>query len=64
MGTTLVFPIIFPHYEADFIMSKFMHGHVVSISSKMGVKADLELLEGVDEVWAMCFRKPLLVIES
>lgn len=48
----------FPHVAADAIVGRFVAGQLILVSGKSNDNADLEQLEGVDEVWALCFRKP------
>ena len=48
---------MFPSVEAERVLSSFIAGYLVTLSRK-GTKCDLEQLIGLDEVWALCFRKP------
>ena len=48
---------MFPSVEAERVLSTFVAGYLVTLSRK-GAKSDLEQLIGLDEVWALCFRKP------
>jgi hypothetical protein len=48
----------FPHLCANLIIGRFIEGHYLLISRKSAKDCDLEQLEDVDEVWALCFRKP------
>jgi hypothetical protein len=51
----------FPDAEADLVLGFFLAGQGVSVSLqyKEGALPALERLDGlIDEVWAMCFRKP------
>ena len=48
---------MFPSVEAERVLSAFVAGYLVTLSQK-GAKSDLEQLIGLDEVWALCFRKP------
>jgi hypothetical protein len=50
----------FPHYLADAVIGRYVTGYLVTVSLKGNPtpKPDLERLEDLDEVWALCFRKP------
>jgi hypothetical protein len=51
----------FPDYAADTIVGRYTAGHLVTVSllgDPDKRKPDLERLENVHEVWALCFRKP------
>jgi hypothetical protein len=58
----------FPNVEADLVVGIFLGGLSLNVSRRwLSLPAkfkrrfpqpDLERLENVDEVWAMCFRKP------
>lgn len=48
---------MFPSVEAERVLSTFCKGHLVSVSAT-GKRSDLEQLVGLDEAWALCFRKP------
>jgi hypothetical protein len=48
----------FPHIEADKVVGRFITGHLLCVTRKSAKDADLEQLEDVDDVWALCFRKP------
>lgn len=48
----------FPHLCADLIIGRFTAGHYLLISRSSASDCDLEQLEEIDEVWALCFRKP------
>jgi hypothetical protein len=48
----------FPHIEADKVVGRFVAGHLLCVTRKSAEDADLEQLENLDEVWALCFRKP------
>jgi hypothetical protein len=48
----------FPAAAADAVMGRFMAGHFVTVSRKSAEGVDLEQLEDVHEVWALCFRIP------
>jgi hypothetical protein len=48
----------FPRPNAEITFGTFCSGHSMTVTRKMGVRADLELMEDTDEVWIMCFRKP------
>jgi hypothetical protein len=50
----------FPHYKADFLFGTYAAGYLVTVSliGNSKAKPDLERLEDLDEVWALCFRKP------
>jgi hypothetical protein len=50
-------PIMFNWVEANRILSEFVLGRMVSVSFR-SKRAELEKLEGIDEVWACCIRKP------
>ncbi|MGE3990979.1 hypothetical protein [Pseudorhodoplanes sp.] len=50
---------VFPTIEAEILFGVFSAGHLVRLSrKKTKQKPDLEMLDGYDEVWAMCIRKP------
>ena len=48
---------MFPSVEAERLLSTFCKGHLVTVSAKRK-RSDLEKLIGLDEAWALCFRKP------
>jgi hypothetical protein len=50
----------FPHYQADHVVGKYVAGQLVTVSLIGNSKAepDMERLEDLDEVWALCFRLP------
>jgi hypothetical protein len=48
----------FPHVAADEVVARFVRGHFISVSRRSAPKVDLEQLEGLDDVWALCFRRP------
>ena len=50
----------FPHYKADFLFGSYAAGYLVTVSliGNSKAKPDLERLQGLDEVWALCFREP------
>jgi hypothetical protein len=48
----------FPHLCTDLIVGRFVEGHFLIVSRKSAKYVDLEQLEDLDEVWALCFRKP------
>jgi hypothetical protein len=48
----------FPERLADRLIGTFIAGHYIRLSQKSARDADLEKLERVDEVWALCFRAP------
>ena len=48
----------FPYLYADLIVGRFVVGHYLTISQKSAEDVDLEKLENIDDVWALCFRKP------
>lgn len=49
-----------PMVETEKIIGRFCNGHMVTVSLKgdTNSKPDFERLEGLDEVWAICARKP------
>ena len=49
--------LMFPSVDAERLVSKFCNGWLVSVSRK-SKPTELEQLENLDDVWAMCFRKP------
>lgn len=50
---------VFPDVEAEKFIGIFSAGQLLSLSRKKTKrKPDLEMLEGVDEVWAICLRRP------
>lgn len=48
----------FPNVAADVIVGRYLAGHLVTVSRKSAADVDLEKLENVDEMWALCFRRP------
>ena len=40
------------------VVGRFVAGHLLCVTRKSAKDADLEQLEEVDDVWALCFRKP------
>lgn len=48
----------FPRASAEALITSFCAGHMVSVSRRMEVSADLKRMVGPDEVWTMCFRRP------
>jgi hypothetical protein len=48
----------FPHREADKIVGRYVAGYLLSVTRKSAEDADLEQLEDLDDVWALCLRKP------
>lgn len=54
----------FPVAASDALLGAFIAGHVLTVTQrglstpKKGRQVDLEKLENVDEVWALCLRKP------
>ena len=48
----------FPHLMADRVVSVFIAGYLITVSRKSAKNVDLEKLENLDEVWALCFRQP------
>jgi hypothetical protein len=48
----------FPHREADKIVGRYVAGYLLSVTRKSAEDADLEQLEDLDDVWALCFRRP------
>lgn len=50
-------PVMFGWVEANRILSEFVLGRAVSVSFHSKA-AELEKLEGVEEVWVCCIRKP------
>lgn len=50
---------VFPDTASEIIIGKFIAGHIVRVSRKKNhQRPDLEQLEGFDEIWALCPRKP------
>ncbi|WP_439399187.1 hypothetical protein ACRQ5Q_17570 [Bradyrhizobium sp. PMVTL-01] len=50
---------LFPNLEAERLIAVFCAGHFLRVSRKKNDdRPDLERLEGFDEVWALCPRKP------
>jgi len=50
---------VFPEREAEILIGLYCAGHLVTVSrKKTKVKPDVEQIEGTDEVWALCLRKP------
>jgi hypothetical protein len=50
--------LMFPCVDAEIVIGTFCAGHAVSISRASAKGARLEKLENLDEIWALCFRKP------
>jgi len=48
----------FPRASAESGIAQFSAGHLVYVSRNRAKNTHLERLVGVDEVWAMCFRRP------
>jgi hypothetical protein len=49
----------FPAVEAEKLVAQFSAGWLMRVSrKKTKQKPDIERLEGFDEVWALCLRKP------
>lgn len=48
----------FPRATVEALFARFCAGQFMTVTRKKGVRADLERLENVDEVWSMCFRTP------
>jgi hypothetical protein len=48
----------FPHIEADKVVGRYVAGHLIFVTRKSAEDVDLEQLEDLDDVWALCFRKP------
>jgi hypothetical protein len=48
----------FPHIEADKIVGRYVAGYLFVVTRKSARSTDLEQLEDLDEVWALCFRSP------
>jgi hypothetical protein len=49
----------FPAVEAERMIGIFCGGGYLSISRKKNkVRPDLEMLEGLDEIWSFCLRRP------
>jgi len=50
----------FPRWPADAVVSRYIGGYIicVSLQGKSASYIDLERLQGVDEVWTLCFRSP------
>ena len=53
-----MFRIGFPHIEADKVIGRYIAGHLSFVTRKSAKDADLEQMEGLDDVWALCLRKP------
>lgn len=49
---------MFPRASAESLVGRFRSGGFIGISRQMEVEADLKLMVGVDEIWALCFRSP------
>lgn len=53
-------PYSFPALEAERMIGIFCAGHYITISrKKSNLRPDLEMLEGYDEVWSFCLRRPV-----
>jgi len=51
--------LMFPDAEAESVIGRYAAGMLVTVSRiKTKQAPDLERLEGSDEVWALCARKP------
>lgn len=50
-------PVMFNWVEANRILSEFVLGRAISVSF-CSKRAELEKLEGIDEVWVCCVRAP------
>lgn len=48
----------FPRANAAITFGTFCAGHLLTVTRKMSVEADLEKMVDTDEVWIMCFRHP------
>lgn len=50
----------FPHFQADALIHRFAAEHLMSVSllGNPDFSPDLERLDGMDEIWVFCFRKP------
>jgi hypothetical protein len=53
----------FPSVEATVVTDRYMAGHLMIVSltearNPPKSRPDLERLEGLDEMWVMCFRRP------
>lgn len=53
----------FPDFSADEIIGRFVAGHMMSVSRQRrewpkNQAPTLERLEGIEDVWMLCFRKP------
>jgi hypothetical protein len=51
----------FPDWEADFVLGVFIAGHAIKVALASATRGqpELERLDGlIDDVWAMCFRRP------
>jgi len=50
---------VFPDVGAETLIGKFSAGWLVTVSRKITKRRpDVEQIEGYDEVWALCARKP------
>lgn len=49
----------FPHQAADKLVGIFIAGQLLLLSQNSAEGVDMERLENVDEVWALCFRRPI-----
>jgi hypothetical protein len=47
----------FPHTLAAPQIAAFISGHFLTVSRRSAAGVDVEQLEGVEEVWAICFRR-------
>lgn len=43
---------------AETLANRYMAGHLVRVTDKLGVEADMERLVDLDEAWALCIRRP------
>lgn len=50
---------LFPNVEAERIIGIFSAGHLIRVSGELTKKKpNLERLEGFDDVWCLCIRRP------
>lgn len=48
----------FPELAADLVVGRYVAGHLITVSRKPAPDVDLKKLEGLDEIWTLCFRRP------
>jgi len=49
----------FPHRAADRLIGIYVAGQYLRLSQRSAADVEMEKLENVNEVWALCFRQPV-----